>query len=476
MPGGNLGIIAINEAPPPLALRPEEIAALADELVDDHTACADLDYRKEQAHWGEKSLPGLLRPIERTSIEPLALAVDGGDVQALQQVLGQGQWQDALVRRPPWRLGDETLGEADGVYIVEGADVPKHGEHSVGGVRQWGGHVGKVDHCHAGGGAADARRNGETLLDRRRYLPEEWCEAAHRERWGKGGLPDETRCKTKQVLALEMGQASVTEGGPRWRWLPGDEVCGRAGACLDGSAALGRWDCADVPHDPPVWLPRPATAGPTWTGRGRRPRTARLVPGAPAPRRVDQLAAAVPLEAWPPSLSNEGSTGPLVAECAFHRGVAGRAGLPGPDVWLVCRRGWGEPPERTVSLRTAPAHTPVAALVRVAGMRWPIATAFEERKGGLGLEHYDVRSGLGWHHHNDPVSLGPSCPGACPPAGKKGAPALTLWQALLLVASVWPQKPLTPQEALERVRYIPQQNHAAYRSHRRRILERLDGL
>ena len=152
MPGGNLGIIEINEAPPPLALRPEEIAALADELVEYHTACADLDSRKEQAHWGEKSLPGLLRPIERTSIEPLALAVDGGDVQALQQVLGQGQWQDALVRRPPWRLGDETLGEADGVYIVEGADVPKHGEHSVGGARQWGGHVGKVDHCHAGGG------------------------------------------------------------------------------------------------------------------------------------------------------------------------------------------------------------------------------------------------------------------------------------------------------------------------------------
>jgi SRSO17 transposase len=32
-------------------------------------------------------------------------------------------------------------------------------------------------------------------------------------------------------------------------------------------------------------------------------------------------------------------------------------------------------------------------------MRWPIETVFEESKGGLGLDHYEVRSWLGWHHH-----------------------------------------------------------------------------
>jgi hypothetical protein len=59
-----------------------------------------------------------MRPIERKSIEPMALALDGGDVQAMQQCMGQGQGQDDMWLRRHWRLVDETLGEADGVYMV----------------------------------------------------------------------------------------------------------------------------------------------------------------------------------------------------------------------------------------------------------------------------------------------------------------------------------------------------------------------
>jgi SRSO17 transposase len=131
----------------------------------------------------------------------------------MQQCMGQGQGQDDMWLRRHWRLVDETLGEADGVYMVESSDVPKHGEYSVGVARQWCGHVGQVDHGQAGGVAAYASRTGYTLLDRRLYRPEEWCEVAHRERWGTCGIPAETLCKTTQALALEMVQAIVTEGG-----------------------------------------------------------------------------------------------------------------------------------------------------------------------------------------------------------------------------------------------------------------------
>jgi hypothetical protein len=305
-----LEIVEINEAPPLLDLSPEEIAGLADELVQYHAAFADLYYRKEQAHWGLKYLQGLMLPIERKSIEPMALALEGGDVQAMQQFIGQGQWQDEALLRQHWRLVEETLGEADGVYIVDGSDFCKQGEHSVGVARQWCGHVGKIDNCQAGVFAAYASRKGYTLLDRRLYLPEEWFDAAHRERWQQCGIPETTRFTTKPALALEMLRAVVAAGTLRFRWVTCDEAFSRDTAFLDGVAAQQRWYYAEVPHDTQVWQTRPATAVPAWTGRGRRPGQPRVLAGEPAPQRVDQLAAAVAPDAWHPFVIKEGSKGP----------------------------------------------------------------------------------------------------------------------------------------------------------------------
>jgi len=92
-------------------------------------------------------------------------------------------------------------------------------------------------------------------------------------------------------------------------------------------------------------------------------------------------------------------TAALVAAFAFVRVVAVREGLPGPDQWLVLRRSLGERGQLKTYLSNAPAATAHATLVRKSGMRWPVEATILECKSELGMDHYEVRSWRGWHHH-----------------------------------------------------------------------------
>ena len=47
----------------------------------------------------------------------------------------------------------------------------------------------------------------------------------------------------------------------------------------------------------------------------------------------------------------------------------------------------------------APAVTLLIALVRVAGTRWAVEEGFEQAKGEVGLDHYEVRKWPGWYRH-----------------------------------------------------------------------------
>src|SRR6266511_4292768 len=106
-----------------------------------------------------------------------------------------------------------------------------------------------------------------------------------------------------------------------------------------------------------------------------------------------------PQRQWTPAVIKEGAKGPLAAEFAFVRAVAVRDALPGPAVWVVLRRRGGETPELKTYLSNAPAAMPAATLVWVSGMRWPVESAILECKSELGMDHYEVRGWVGWHHH-----------------------------------------------------------------------------
>src|SRR3954468_23352106 len=66
---------------------------------------------------------------------------------------------------------------------------------------------------------------------------------------------------------------------------------------------------------------------------------------------------------------------------------------------LLVRRSIANPTELTFYLTHAPKDTSLDKLVRVAGLRWPIESLFEQGKGEVGLDQYEVRSWIGWHRH-----------------------------------------------------------------------------
>jgi len=130
-------------------LSAEEAASLAEELAVYHQHFAPYFYRREQREWAGVYLRGLLTAdVPRKNVEAMALRLLGvgphaeRQVRALQQFIGEGAWDDDALLVEHQRLVNETLGEEDGVFIIDGSDFPKHGQHSAGVAPQWCGNTG----------------------------------------------------------------------------------------------------------------------------------------------------------------------------------------------------------------------------------------------------------------------------------------------------------------------------------------------
>ena len=390
---------------PALELSAQDVVHLAEELVAYHAEFSDLFFRKEQQAWALKYLQGLVQPEGGKSVERLALRVPGGNVRNMQQFIGEGAWDDAAILRKHAALVGESLGEADGVLIVDGSDFPKKGKDSAGVSRQYCGATGKVDNCQAAVFVAYASRRGHTLLDRRLYLPQDWFEASSQARWQRCQIPEGTRFQTKLELAWEMLEGLLAQGAVPFSWVLCDEAFGDSHEFLGHLERSGLRYLTDVAVSTLVWLERPLTEVPAAKSRGRPPSRERVVAGEPAPIRVDRLMEQLPDSSWRTYEVKAGEKGPIRARFAFVRAVAARDGLPGPDLWVVFRHSLGEPTARKVFLSNAPAETPKAQLVRQSGMRWPIESCFEEAKSNLGMAQYQTRSWRGWHHHMTLVIL-----------------------------------------------------------------------
>jgi SRSO17 transposase len=325
--------------------------------------------RAEMRVRSRRYLHGLLGGAARKNGWQLAEAVGERTPHGMQDLLNRAVWDADAVRDDLRAYVVEHLGDPAAVLVIDETGFLKKGTQSVGVQRQYSGTAGRIENCQIGVFLAYASPRGRAFLDRALYLPRQWAgDGSRRE---QAGVPPEVSFATKPQLARTMLDRAFAAQVPA-TWVTGDEIYGN-----DGS--LRRW----LEGQQRAYVLAVACSHQIWDGG--------------LPVRVDALLEQISEEAWQRLAVGAGSKGPRFSDWACAR-------LPywtdeGWAQWLLIRRSVTKPEEVAFYRAFGREETTVAELARVAGSRWTIETCFEEAKGEVGLDEYEVRRWDGWYRH-----------------------------------------------------------------------------
>jgi SRSO17 transposase len=352
---------------------------------------ADVFSRKEPREQATKYLRGLMAIIPRKNSWQVAEAIGDSTPDATQRLLYKAKWDEDAARDQLQEFVVEVLGEDDGIGIVDETGFIKKGDRSAGVKRQYSGTAGKVENCQIGTFLSYATTKGHMFLDRRLYLPKEWCNDLERREQAK--IPADVIFQTKPEQAMEMLEHAWLQGVPM-RWVAGDEVYGDSTALRDLIARNERWYVLTVRTTTPVWTERPQIVQPE-----PQERQVRLAEGAPSATTVKEVVDGWRESNWQTLTVAEGEKGLIMYDWACQRIVEKCNGLPGRDAWLIARRSLNDPTDIAYYLSNAPADTPLLTLAQVASTRYTVEQCIEEAKGETGLDEYEVRHWHSWHRH-----------------------------------------------------------------------------
>jgi SRSO17 transposase len=376
------------------------LEALADDLF------ASLP-RTDQRARGQCYLRGLMLDGRRKSIEPMAQRLGEAHYQALHHFVAVSPWDWRPVRR---RLAEVlTAALSPTAWVVDDTGFPKDGSCSVGVQRQYSGTLGKTANCQLGVSVNAVTEHASCPLDWRLFLPERWDEAAMAARRAACHLPEGVHHRPKWQLVLDMLDELAG-----WDLSPpvllADSGYGEVGEFRAGLDAHQIPYVVEVRADTSAYPEHVHPTAAPYSGKGRRPRPRYR----DKPCSLHQLALQAGQQACVELIWRRGSKGlqrgrflalQVRPGGVIPRRLARAAGEELPVRWLLAEWPPGKPEPTKYWLSNLPEATPVVELVRLARLRWRVEQDYRELKGALGLDHFEGRGWVGWHHHVTLVSV-----------------------------------------------------------------------
>jgi SRSO17 transposase len=352
-------------------------------------------------------LQGLLMEGGRKSIEPLAGRIAGADVQSLRQFVGQSPWAVERIQQQMAEKVVDLLAEPE-VWMIDETSFPKAGEASVGVARQYCGALGKIANCQVAVSLRWSTCEASCPLAWRLYLPQSWLETAARRAEGK--IPDDIGYRSKNQLALELVDRVMAWDVPR---LPvaADSAYGNDFDFRAGLRERGLQYAVAVEPGTKVWTSDPAQAPMAASKPRGQPRQYPALKDLPEAKTLAAVAKDLPKQAWHNITWRQGTKGPMRSRFAQVKVWAAHGWNRNEHPKRVAEWLLIEWPEGTASpsdywlAQLGDQSLGLRRLVKVARARWRVEMDYRELKEELGLDHYEGRHWLGWHHHVTLVSM-----------------------------------------------------------------------
>ena len=385
---------------PKFTVEKKEVEDFVNELKGFHEEFNDCFSRSESRENFFRYTAGQLSKLERKSIEPIALNIQGGDVRSMQRFVSDVVWNEDKLLRKFHNIVNEDMGDSSGVLIFDESGFAKKGDDSVGVAKQYCGNLGKVENCQVGVFAAYASPSGYALLDKRLFIPEKWFNDDYKVRRNKCKIPEDIEFKTKPQLAVEMLHDLQEQKVIPYKYVLADSLYGNSPEFIDAVEKCAHLTYfVGIPSDTLCWLKRPITRTKQYKHKGQVRVKEVLEKTEEKPISFETLAMNTNNYFWYRRKVSEGTKGPIEYEFMRRRVVLSKNGLPQKTVWLVIKRTLGCNPTYYYYISNAPESTKLKTFVWLSGLRWAIEQCFEETKSELGMDQYEIRKYSGWNHH-----------------------------------------------------------------------------